>query len=184
MLPTNASLDAAFAALTPDQHRRWSAAFAGALIAVAQETVAEWAATQAKEVRDDLGLAETEKARTVGRSSLAISGRLAQPITERIAPAMSTSATDTICAPAGPDGHLVDTGFSVGEQVTVTIGGETFLRVVLGPASRPYESVVWDGPAWARRIEKQPAIRVACVGQPDLWLDVPVSRVERAEAVA
>lgn len=98
--------------------------------------------------------------------------------------AQTTAQPETIWAPADNDGTLVDTGFHVGEGVIVTAGGEEFIRTVLGPAAQPHERIVYDGPQWGRRIEKEPALWVAPEGCPDLARTAGLSQIARVGAAA
>jgi hypothetical protein len=92
---------------------------------------------------------------------------------------MDITSTATIQAPTDHEGTLIDTGFTVGERVIVTIAGETFEREVQGPAARPHERMQYGGTQWQRRINAEPALWVCVPGHPDLRMTVACSRIER-----
>lgn len=94
---------------------------------------------------------------------------------------MSQIATETIVSPADRYGAVVDTGFHVGERVIALIGGHEFERIVLGPPTRSLDCVVYRGRRWQTRTTSEPGLRVAPEGHPDLWVDVPLSRIWPAE---
>jgi hypothetical protein len=85
-------------------------------------------------------------------------------------------AWQTIHAPADRFGTLVDTGLRAGQMVDIEVGGETFRRIVLGPATQPRE-YIYVASQWQREIRCEPMVRVAPEGLPEFWADVPVSRI-------